>query len=284
MNYSLHKISKANEFSFSPSDYSRFKFGDDMVAEKFGIALAQGFIRSQILTTALHQQVVVIPSPYAFIPTATFSMKNYFVNELNQWLADQGLPVVQETKIYRTITYKEDYGELDADKRMKLIGNDHFHIDKSFLQNKTLIFLDDIRITGSHERMIKRMLQEYQLENEIYLLYFAELVNTSIHPNIENYLNYYQIKSIFDLDEIIKQERFAINTRIVKYLLNSEPDSFRIFIEKQHDTFKNLLYNMALGNSYHTIDAYLVNLSFLKLQIHLMKENPKHIKDLQLKI
>lgn len=267
INYSLHKIKEPDVFGFAPSDYSKFKFGDDIVSEHFGTALAKGFIQEHLSPESIHNQLVVISSPYAFIPTATFAMKNHFVYELNKWLADNDIPVVQEVKIHRTITYKEDYGELNAEERMKLIGNDSFHIDKSFLTNKTLIFLDDIKITGGHERMIKRMIAEYGLKNDTYLLYFAELINKSIHPRIENYLNYYSIKSIFDLDNLVKSNRFVINTRIVKYILNSESALFQKFIQNQNSKFLNSLYNMALGNGYHTIDAYNLNLSVLKQQL-----------------
>ncbi len=275
INYSLHKIDNTHTFSFSPADYSRFKFGDDLVARNFGTQLAKGFVENVLSTKPANDQIVVISSPFAFIPTATFAMKNYFVYELNKWLAEHNLPVIQETKIHRTITYKDDYGELDADQRIKLIGNDKFHIDKTFLINKTLIFLDDIKITGSHERMINKMITEFNLLNDSHLLYFAELVNKSIHPNIENYLNYYSVKSIFDLDGIIRNNAFSINTRIVKYILCAEPDVFKVFIQNHESNFLNLLFNMALGNSYHTIEAYLVNLNCLRARLKLInqKEN-----------
>jgi hypothetical protein len=191
-------------------------------------------------------------------------MKNHFVCRLNRWLAGHGYPVVQETKVHRTITYKEDYGELDAEQRINLIGNDSFHIDKDFLVSKTLLFLDDIKITGSHERMIMKMVDEYGLQNDIYMLYFAELVNKNIHPNIENYLNYHHVKNMYHLNDIIKGNDFCINTRIVKYILNYDHESFCIFIQDQGSNFINLLYDMALGNGYHTIEAYTPNLNFIK--------------------
>jgi hypothetical protein len=265
--YSLHKISNEKYFGFHPDDYSRFKFGDEAVAKNFGEALADGFISKHLSCTEITPQLVVVSSPYSFIPTATFAMKNYFVFRLNRWLAERGRPVVQETKVHRTITYKEDYGELNAAERLQLIGNDSFHIDAAFLQDKTIIFLDDIRITGSHERMIMKMAGEYRLANPIYLLYFAELINTAIHPNIENTLNYHCVKSVFDLQPIIQSSSFFINTRIVKYILNCEGNAFRIFIQAQTEAFINLLYNMALGNGYHTIEAYQTNLHFIQLYL-----------------
>lgn len=274
--YSLHHINSATHFGFDADDYSRFKFGDGEVSRYFGIDLADGFIAEHLSKQPIKQQIVVISSPYSFIPTATFAMKNYFVCRLNRWLADHGYPVVQETKVHRTITYKEDYGALDAEQRISLIGNDSFHIDKDFLTGKTLLFLDDIKITGSHERMIMKMVDDYGLQNDIYMLYFAELVNKNIHPNIENYLNYHHVKKIYHLNDIIKGNSFFINTRIVKYILNYDHESFCIFIQDQGSNFINLLYDMALGNGYHTIEAYLPNLNFIKQ--NLLINNHKLIK------
>ncbi len=262
--YSLHKIHSATSFPFSPAAYSRFKFGDGRAAAHFGNALAEGFIGAHLQNALPAEQLVVIASPYAFIPTATFALKTHFVYALNRWLAAQGLPVVQETKVHRTITYKEDYGALDAAQRMALIGGDSFHIDREFVAGKTLIFLDDIRITGSHERMILKMAGEYGLTNKTYLLYFAELANGEVHPNVENVLNYYSVKSIFDLGPIIAHKDFQINTRLVKYILHYAPADGARFLEAQSPAFLEALYNNALGNSYHTIEAYAPNLHLLQ--------------------
>ncbi|KLT65495.1 phosphoribosyltransferase family protein [Pedobacter sp. BMA] len=262
--FSLHKIENTADFGFDPDDYSRFKFGDDLVARTFGRNLADAFIRYYLTDNLISGQIVVISSPYSFIPTATFAMKNYFVSQLNRWLVENGAQSVQEAKVHRTITYKEDYGELSAEQRLSLIGNDSFHIDKDFLSGKTLLFLDDIRITGSHEKMILKMANEYNLTNEIHMLYFAELINKNIHPNVENFLNYHQIKSIFDLEEIIDSGHFCFNTRIVKYILNTQENSFKIFLERRSSDFINQLYDLSLGNNYHTIEAYANNLHSIK--------------------
>lgn len=267
--YSRHLISSEDQFTFDPVAYSKFKFGDGRVARQYGSELADGFINECLRHQSKEAigQLVVISSPFAFIPTATFAMKNYFVYRLNRWLAANDLPVVQKTKIHRKVTYKEDYGALDAAERLRLIGNDEFHIDKEFIKGKTLVFLDDIRITGSHEKMILKMSQEYNIENTSWLLYFAELKNMAIHPKIENYLNYYQVKDINDLTEIVQSPDFQINTRVTKYILNTDPKKFDNFIGNQTAEFAELLYNMAIGNEYHLIDAYSHNLNKIKHHI-----------------
>ena len=265
--YALHHINHATTFTFSQAHYSKFKYGDNFVAQQFGTALAAGFINKHLKNQLNIGQLVVISSPYAFIPTATFAMKNFFVVALNRWLAHNNHLVVQETKVYRTVTYKEDYGNLNAEDRIRLIGNDSFYIDATFVQNKTLVFLDDIKITGSHEKMITKMLHEYNLNNNTYLLYFAQLTNLNIPAQIENYLNNFVVKTVSDLNTIINSNNFAINTRIVKFILNNKPKVFNTFIQQQTLAFVNLLYNMAIGNNYHKMDAYKKNLLFIKIEI-----------------
>lgn len=273
--HSLHRITAQGKscdfeeisFGFDPATYSKFKFGDKDAAREFGYALAKSFVKSVVFNAAIFskKQMVIISSPYCFIPTATFAMKNYFVQFLNQELVQRNFPVLQETKIHRTITYKEDYGELSAEERMKLISKDGFEIDLGFIKDKFLIFLDDIKITGSHERVIERMMTEQQITNDHAFVYFAELIDSSINPKVENYLNYYYVKNLLDLDKIIKNKNFLFNTRVVKYILNYKDEvEFNYFINYQAKRTLATLYHLALGNSYHTIPDYQKNLKAIE--------------------
>lgn len=263
--YSLHKIYSGVEFPFSPVDYSKFKFGDKNVSRKFGHALATGFIKEHLSVNPIENQIVVVSSPYDFIPTATFAMKNYFVQKINEYLVEKGLPVVQEAKIHRTVTYKEDYGALSAEDRMKLIGNDKFHMDYKFIEGKAVIYMDDIRITGSHEKMIKGSLlskvRDTSGDDRAIFVYFAELVNPSIPPTVENVLNYYFVKDLYSLDKVLKNEDWIPNTRVVKYILKKDNGAqFDIFLQFQPLKILQTIYHLAIGNSYHLMDEYRENL------------------------
>lgn len=191
-------------------------------------------------------------------------MTKYFVDKLNGYLFDNGFPVVQETKIHRTVTYREDYGEMSADDRYKLISGDKFYVDKEFIKDKVMIFIDDIKITGTHERIITKMLGEHDITEDSYMIYFAELVNGSINPKIENYLNNYFVNNINDIDYIIQNEEFVFNTRVVKYILNRKAEEFDAFISLQTLEFKQALYYNAIGNEFYQFEVYLRNLNKLK--------------------
>lgn len=268
MEYALHNVTGKDNIPFSARAYSKFKFGDKDVARDFGHSLAKGFVKDSFafdLIISQNLQAVVLSSPYCFIPTATFAMKDYFVQILNRKLVESGARVVQEAKIHRTITYKEDYGELSAEDRMKLIANDGFEIDTNFIKGKFLIFLDDIKITGSHEKVIQRMMEQHGIENDHVFVYYAMLTNPKEDPRIENYLNYFYVKNLLDLDKIIKNKNWIPNTRVVKYILNyKDTAEFENFIQYQSKQTLSTLYYLAIGNSYHTMPDYQANLAFIR--------------------
>jgi hypothetical protein len=187
-------------------------------------------------------------------------MTIHFIDKLNQFLFENGYSPVETGKIHRSVTYREDYGEMTADERYNLIKGDKFHIDEALLKNKILIFLDDIKITGTHERIIIKMLDDFDIHNHCYMLYFAELSNPDICPKTENYLNHFYVKGLDDLIPVINQEDFEFNTRIVKYILNSNHDACVLFLQRQSQSFINKLYYQALGNEYYKFPEYKANL------------------------
>lgn len=260
-------IDNENEFGFSPVDYSKFKYGAINIAREFGYLLADRFIENCFKDHYDGRQIVVLPSAYSYIPTASFFMKVFFVEKLNLFLYKNGYPIVQETKINRTVTYREDYGEMSAEDRYNLISGDSFHVDKVYIEGKQLLFLDDIKITGTHERIIIKMLNDEQIANDCYMLYFAELINSNISPKFENYLNNYFVKDLEKVDYIIKNEDFIFNTRVVKYILNANPEDFKAFINNQTPDFKRDILFQAIGNEYFKFENYLDNIDMLMSNI-----------------
>ncbi|WP_136666508.1 phosphoribosyltransferase family protein [Flavobacterium sp. H122] len=263
--YSLHKINKKENCPFNEEEYSWFKFGDKYYAEKFAAELFEGFIKEHGELLLSKEEIVILPSPFLSIPTASNFLCAYFKKHLNSYLFVNDKKSSIESKIYRNQTYVTDYGNLGFEDRVKLISNDTYYIDRSFIAGKLCIFVDDIKITGSHEHTINKILNQYNVEGDFVFVYYAELMNKEIHPNIENYYNYFAVKGVEEIIALVNRKSFQFNTRIVKYILNLEQDKFCLLLDSMTNERKDELFHLAISNNYHQITEYKYNINAIKL-------------------
>ncbi|MCD0473386.1 phosphoribosyltransferase family protein [Flavobacterium sp. EDS] len=264
-NFSLHKILEKDNCPFQEEEYSRFKFGDKSYAEKFAKELFDGFTEQYGELILSNKEIVILPSPFLSIPTASNFLCYYFKKQLNAFLFKNNKKACIESKIYRNQTYVTDYGNLNFEERVKLISNDTYYIDKNFIEGKLCIFVDDIKITGSHEHTVNKILDQYNVNGDFVFVYFAELINKEIHPNIENHYNYYSVKNVEDIVNIINSDHFQYNTRIVKYILSLNEDDFSYLANNISLLKSNDLFHLAISNNYHQILEYQNNINVIKI-------------------
>lgn len=259
--FATHNIISENQIGFSSKDYSKFKFGSSSIGKEFGINLFNSFFDKYEEEISRYNRIIVYSSPYDYIPTATMSMSLIFFKLLKNSISSKSEVVFH--KISRQTTYTVDYGNLSAKERKKLIDEDTFELVDKIECEDLLIMIDDIKITGSHERVVNKMLDRYKLNNDCFFLYHAILDNDEIPPQFENLLNYTAINSIRDLITISEAEDFIINTRFVKYILNLDRKSIDKFISYSNSKTLTKIIENAFGNKYDKIDVYQKNLSLL---------------------
>lgn len=264
--YSLHKIVDDNNYPFDPNNYSWFKFGDKYHAEIFANNLYEGFIKEFGDLILKHDEIIILPSPYLAIPTASNFLCEFFKKNLNFYLFNNNKKACLESKIYRNQTYVTDYGNLDFDERIKLISNDTYYIDRNFIDGKFCVFVDDIKITGSHEFTVNKILNKFNIQGDFVFVYFAELINKNIHPNIENRFNYYAVKGIAQIVELVNRDKFQFNTRIIKYILNLDKKDLKFLLENMDGSRTKQLFDLAVSNNYHQITEYKTNINLISLE------------------
>lgn len=261
--YSRYQIQDRDNLDFSPAEYSKFKFGDYALASKFGHKLFQGFLEKYEDLILQEKEIVLLPSPYDHIPTASYFLAIVFRDLLNDYLYTQGKKSLIFSRIHRNKTYSVDYGNLNFEERINLISSDTYHLDASFLENKLCILIDDVKISGSHELVLKRTLDKSKISGKFLFAYFAELVNKDIHPRIENHLNYFYVKSLNEILEIIKGGNFQFNTRVIKYMLISEREDLKSFLPHMDKNDLEKLVKLSIGNNYHIMEEYKSNLEYI---------------------
>lgn len=250
-----------SSISFSPVEYSMLKFGDDVIARRFGAEVAAALYDNH-LPLLLDTQCVVIASPYNFVHNAATVMSKYVIDNLNGMLSMHGGYRVETTVIHRKVTYTNDYGFLEKDKRKSLLSGDEFYINEDFIKDKTLIMVDDVRITGTHEDKLIDVLAAKGLDNTCIYTYFAEYGGDL--PSIESRINFAAIRTIEDYVQLSKRPNHHLIVRPIKYMLSQEPMVFVAAMQKMPAEFIQRLYFACIGEGYHQLPQYQITFAMLR--------------------
>jgi len=247
-------ITAKNKDDFDAVSYSRFKYGSRTPGVHFAKKLFNDF--DQHLFDK-NKDYIIYSSPYQCIPTATYGMALEFFELLKNRALMYGRTVRFE-KLFRDPTYTVDYGTLTKEERLKLIGQDTFSFIKTPEKDFTLIFLDDVKVTGSHEHVLKNSIKRFDIQNHCILGYYA-IVDPELPAKYEHDINEAAINGIEDLVQISQQLDFAFNTRVIKRLLISEPHDFEYVLTSLKGDQLKSMRALAESNGYNDIDAYKAN-------------------------
>lgn len=252
--FSVNRFTTLEGAPFTAVEYSRLKFGSDQAARKMGHALADAFYAKHA-DALLANPAVIIPSPYNHVRNAATVMTGHFVNRLNHLLVEANGSHVDYDTIRRKVSYTSDYGFLSAAKRRGLLSHDSFYLNREFYTGKTLIFVDDVRITGAHEDKLVEVLAANQIPNPTFFLYFAEYAGTN--PKIEADLNFAAVKSLADYERIAAEPGHHTIVRPIKYLLGqkSQP-KLRAVLKRMPRAKLNDLFYGAISEGYNCLPGY----------------------------
>jgi FMN phosphatase YigB (HAD superfamily) len=269
--HALHVIKEIESLPFSALEYSKFKFGDGGIAKKYGNELFDYFQQSllpELITK--HKNFLIYSSPYAQIPTSSYYLTQSFFSAFSDYLTSNQIKNVdiRFCKIKRCQTYTDDYGALSAEARFNLIKNDTYEFVDIPSREDVCIFIDDVSITGTHQRVVENLIHDCEIKTNSIFLYYAKLSNPNVCPSFENYLNYSFVDDFTKLIEVIVSDDYRITTRTTKYLLSSSLSEFNYFLaeliaKNKFEVLEELL-SMSGDNKYNSIEQYMTNLNELK--------------------
>jgi FMN phosphatase YigB (HAD superfamily) len=272
--HALHVIQEKESVPFSALEYSKFKFGDGNIAKQYGIELFEYFQNSVLPKLIVKpNNFLIYSSPYDQIPTSSYYLTQSFYSIFSDYVKENKIKNinVRLSKIRRCQTYTEDYGSLNAEDRFKLIENDTYEFVNIPLAEDLCIFIDDISITGTHQRVVEKLMDDCHIKTNCIFLYYAKLDNPEVCPSIENDLNYSFMSNKISLIDIFLSESYKITTRTTKYILSLNKKDIQYFIKDVEIAKKKFLLeellNMAELNNYNNIEKYATNIKIIKKQL-----------------
>jgi hypothetical protein len=257
----VHSFHDLDSCPFDPVDYSQLKFGSKEIAKKFGYELAESFFAAHT-DRLMAEDCVVIASPYNYIQNAATVMTKHFFKRLNSLIINACGKNLEYTTIHRKVSYTADYGFLSKDKRKALLGNDDFYINYDFVIGKTIIFVDDVKITGTHEDKLVEILEENALDGiGHFFLYYANYMGNQ--PDIESKLNFAGVTDLLGVVDTVASDDYELIIRPIKYLMSRDKQQFKSAMALLSEEKLEELYDACNAEGYHHIPLYQENFRYL---------------------
>lgn len=238
---------------FNIQDYSRLKFGSNNSAIIFGKELAEKFFDMYQRQLA-NVELVVIPAPYNSLEIASSLLARQFMSHLNILLSNKNYPIAHTTIMHRLNSYVCDYATMTIEERKELISGDKFFINKDFIAGKTLVFVDDITITGTHEKKVESFLSDEHIDNDAYFLYYAKY--TGRNPEIESQINLSCVNDPDTFVQCIREPGHQIVVRTVKFMLTRNRAQLLSILSSCSVSFINEVYTACINKEYDKVPEY----------------------------
>ena len=225
---------------------SRFKHGDAAVARRFAVALAA--LAARLLD---ERPVLVTTSAFAQVPPAAYSLLIPFVQHLRLLRPDLQ---VGTFRITRRGVSNGDYSRMTREDRRASIGAGDLTPGRD-VTGAVVLALDDIRVTGNHERAMDRCLTKAGVA-EVRHLYVVDAAAFAECPQIESVLNEAAMGGAAELLDIAAGRRFVPNARLCRRVLALPVDELRDFVERAEPTLLGWLSAAVEHDGLARVPAY----------------------------
>jgi len=246
---------------FSPARYSRYKYGSVAAAETFARALGAAFCERHP-ELALTPRLLLASSPYAHVPAAATTLARRLRPVLNAVRTGNGLAPAPLLRVDRVSTPAGDYGTLSAQARDLLMAANALSF-RRFLPRQVrdahLLVVDDIRVTGAHQRCLMRASEDLPLAARtfLYIAAFPGPVDGRFDPAQEDALNHAAIKTLGDLAAIVEAGDFTWNVRVCKFALSpANRGELPRFLRRMPSWFVHGLHRNSCRDGYARMELY----------------------------
>lgn len=196
--------------------YSKFKHGDGAAATAFGRALAHAYLASGRAVPGAGE-LVVTSSGFDVAPPAAHALVEPFCATLREHDVAARTVVVR-----RTHPSDGDYATMGARERAAQLTAAALEVGPDDrVGGATVVALDDVRVTGVHERSIERALRRAGAARVDHLF----LVDAAgCPPQAEAALNAVAVRDVDDLLALAAAPGFVPNARVARWILGLPSD------------------------------------------------------------
>jgi hypothetical protein len=240
----LHHLSAQNDVivtdngSFDPyfdeQAYSYFKYGDGQETQRYSEALA-GLLQASGAIDP-EESLLVSGSAYQFVPTAAAHLAVSLTGALQR----QGFDATHFHTANEAISRggdvpSGDFSSMTAEQREAVLAVNRPILDansQAIVKDKKVITVDDIRMTGAHEKTLVELFDSAGVETALfcYLAVFNTVQGVR-NSRIEQDINQRYVKDMTDLVHIANRNPFLPNARVSRFVLNASDEDIAFFAQ-----------------------------------------------------
>lgn len=249
---------------FDATSYSYFKYGSGEVADYYAHQLSTMLLKEH-LTEALanNEPVILCGSAYKRVPTAAY----HVAASVAAGLRFAGINTFHG-HIARGKLAEGDYSAMSLSERELKMSDNQLSLDVKLFQGKHVIMIDDICISGAHERSVVSLMRTVPIRS-LTMAYVVEMDRAvaQADPAIESRINHAAIKSVRDLLAHIRTcESFSVTARIVKFILEADTSEAEWFIDRIAQDKPQVIRTLFVGSvddGYDQMPRYRANFALI---------------------
>ena len=203
--------------------FSHFKHGDRIEAQKFGLFVADKMMH-EAPEHVLSQSPPRFLVPFKSVPTASYFLSLYCVDEINAVRSERGLSPGDVVQIYKNDVIEKEYAALSHEGRSAALADINFDIDPALVRDRCAVVLDDVRITGTTERAVAAFVLA-QRPRSLAMAYLASFdpAQALANPALEAALNRSREWALADTAALVAADRFNLGVRVMRAMLRCDP-------------------------------------------------------------
>jgi hypothetical protein len=262
---------------FDNGAYSMMKYGDELSTRVFASRMASLLVDNypDLIET---ETPPVFATAYKYVPPACFYLSRYCLAEINTHRSELDLEPGEELHVYKNRVTSTDYAASSVEDRDRELNGIGFSL-MGDITDRTVVVLDDIRITGSAERA---MLETLQPGNPCaVVLGYIAMLNPDVaetRPSIESDINGFTVRKLVDVSSIIERSMingtgFDLNIRTLKKILGSSVDELICFLDAASTSIVRCIYDGAINTGPEFINSYEESIGIVR-QVVINREKP----------
>ena len=140
-----------------------------------------------------------------------------------------------------------DYTQLSEEERRQYFGQIHYGLGDNHINGRSVILIDDIRVTGGHEEAARAFLGS---RSDHLTFGYAVVLQGSASPRIEQDLTMAAVRSPKDLLPLMMSRSFTVTSKLCNYILSCTNVGDLIWLLR---SLPNALFEEVYRSVFHSI-------------------------------